>query len=1341
MMMREPEDYFTGGGLLPFLGVVENVNDPRQTGRVQVRALAYHPEKGDQGVPTEHLPWAYVLAPTTSPGMSGIGSTHDLKDGSWVFGFFLDGRDAQQPFIIGSFLGMPSFTPDQRALLQQGLGIASMAPGGLSAAFQTLIGGAVGGLGPGGKFGATTGSALDLSKFLENSDAVKTLQSLKSAQEPSLSWQPPEPVVNAFNSLTSDKIQRALAGQDFTKSTSGAGTTAMGFQGLGDSVFTAGGANTGTVGQPGPLSAATVGTTGQQGGQGVTADTQVDYDAYVNTWPKNTGMVTIHCSATPKHANYTLSDMARDHAARRPVSQGGTGGMDGKGIGYHAVIMPSGQITQTRDPNAIGSHVAGYNHISVGGQTMQNIGICLVGGLPVSGQQHNLMRLPLDSKFYMVQFATLEKVIRAAIKRFPKIKVAGHNEFSSKECPTFKVGEWMRHISPQNANDQGGVAGAGSVPQSGGVDPRNGDTTGTGEGDDFTQVGGTSSNRVRGFQGGVSHPIPVYAGGSQPDWPAQARGNALTGGRGGYGKGTASGGPLQQYLAKLDEPSQYVFKKARAADSLEARSVPEDWKVPTYQHGGEYNQAHVVRSTEGGHHVLLDDTAGRNKIELLHAGGSMMQVHNDGTGVFYFKKDKFEVIVGDDYVGISGDCHLSVGGDLRISVKGDYVLDVAGKASFNVNGDAHELVMGDKRSAVAGHQLIQTKKNHSVRVGKDHDVSVGGKHHQSVKGTSHEHVQGNHGRTIMGESSDYVGGNKSSLTKGTQSSHAAHAVEQVTGERVIASKGNLVISAAGKGTLVSNGDMRVTGAKIEVTANDDLKVKAQNVDVKATSTLKVEGDSAVHVKSGGELHASGTDVHSVASGTSYITASSAIHAKSGDNKATPPWVDGAQDGTAASSASEPEKTTAADVDKPPAQLTRESTTADSEANLNAEQAPYGEIDKAVAVDEKGSSGGTPPGAAQSGGSSGSGDNLFSQSTGGGPVSPTSLGNSKGDACAIANDLVAKGWTPQGASAAVGNMIQESSLNPGALVTDTNGKLSGGLIQWNGQRLTNLQNFSQQNGMDWRTTDAQVAYLDYEARTSHSGQGGFGMIGAGNMTDAIGAAANFERFAGYSSYQDGIFTGGGWGDRAGNSLGVYNECFGGAETGVGGVQPGDVSGFTGGSNTNNGDWSTGTGTEVMPAKGVKPPYSPLPTTLDYKAKVSPNFTLGDMCPTSHPQEGMNKTGSGSLSSTQIITNLSGVAVNVCEVVLAGLGKCSIMSGYRSYAYNTKVGGAKNSDHMKGQAVDMLPPNGMSVEQFAQWIEKNIPNIAGIGRYPTHSTPFVHVSFYITGNNGRIRRWSA
>ena len=69
--------------------------------RYRVRIMGYHTADIDE-IPDEELPIAYVMYPITS-GSGGRGSTQsaNIAQGDFVFGFFLDGEDAQMPVIMG----------------------------------------------------------------------------------------------------------------------------------------------------------------------------------------------------------------------------------------------------------------------------------------------------------------------------------------------------------------------------------------------------------------------------------------------------------------------------------------------------------------------------------------------------------------------------------------------------------------------------------------------------------------------------------------------------------------------------------------------------------------------------------------------------------------------------------------------------------------------------------------------------------------------------------------------------------------------------------------------------------------------------------------------------------------------------------------------------------------------------------------------------------------------------------------------------------------------------------------------------------------------------------------
>lgn len=71
--------------------------------RFKVRIVGYHPYNTVE-LPNEDLPWAQCLLPTTSGTGAGNNSTSvKVSPGDTVFGFFLDGDNAQIPVIMGCF--------------------------------------------------------------------------------------------------------------------------------------------------------------------------------------------------------------------------------------------------------------------------------------------------------------------------------------------------------------------------------------------------------------------------------------------------------------------------------------------------------------------------------------------------------------------------------------------------------------------------------------------------------------------------------------------------------------------------------------------------------------------------------------------------------------------------------------------------------------------------------------------------------------------------------------------------------------------------------------------------------------------------------------------------------------------------------------------------------------------------------------------------------------------------------------------------------------------------------------------------------------------------------------
>ena len=102
------KDFLGKNNFIWFNGVVEDRQDPQKLGRLRVRCVGIHTDNKDD-LPTSDLPWSQLIHPITSSGISGLGSSPGfVVEGTWVFGYFRDGYNMQEPMIMGTLPGKPS---------------------------------------------------------------------------------------------------------------------------------------------------------------------------------------------------------------------------------------------------------------------------------------------------------------------------------------------------------------------------------------------------------------------------------------------------------------------------------------------------------------------------------------------------------------------------------------------------------------------------------------------------------------------------------------------------------------------------------------------------------------------------------------------------------------------------------------------------------------------------------------------------------------------------------------------------------------------------------------------------------------------------------------------------------------------------------------------------------------------------------------------------------------------------------------------------------------------------------------------------------------------------------
>lgn len=130
--------------------------------------------------------------------------------------------------------------------------------------------------------------------------------------------------------------------------------------------------------------------------------------------------IIIHCSDTPPAMDIGADEIRRWHTDPQPK---GNGWSD---IGYHYVIRRGGDVEPGRPELVSGAHTRGHNKSS--------IGVCVVGGRGKDGSA--------EVNFTHPQWAALYDLVERLTRKYPDAEVYGHNDFSSKACPSFNAQEW-----------------------------------------------------------------------------------------------------------------------------------------------------------------------------------------------------------------------------------------------------------------------------------------------------------------------------------------------------------------------------------------------------------------------------------------------------------------------------------------------------------------------------------------------------------------------------------------------------------------------------------------------------------------------------------------------------------------------------------------------------------------------------------------------------------------------------------------------------------------------------------------------------------------------------------
>lgn len=144
-------------------------------------------------------------------------------------------------------------------------------------------------------------------------------------------------------------------------------------------------------------------------------------------------------------------------------------------------------------------------------------------------------------------------------------------------------------------------------------------------------------------------------------------------------------------------------------------------------------------------------------------------------------------------------------------------------------------------------------------------------------------------------------------------------------------------------------------------------------------------------------------------------------------------------------------------------------------------------------------------------------------------------------------------------------------------------------------------------------------------------------------------------------------------------------------------------------------------------------------MDLYERVAPNFILKEFL-SSYTAERLgikNVPNEGQLANIRLVAN------KIAQPVRDKFGRTTINSGFRSTALNQAIGGAKTSQHMKGEAIDFECPEH-SNQAVALWISQNLEFDQLILEHYVPGDPqsgWVHASYREGANRKQILRITA
>tara|TARA_R100001377_G_scaffold11011_1_gene5506 strand:- start:1461 stop:4010 length:2550 start_codon:yes stop_codon:yes gene_type:complete len=254
-----------------------------------------------------------------------------------------------------------------------------------------------------------------------------------------------------------------------------------------------------------------------------------------------------------------------------------------------------------------------------------------------------------------------------------------------------------------------------------------------------------------------------------------------------------------------------------------------------------------TKRTKAGHILQFDDTGNGERIVLMHANGTGIEMMADGTMKMRTEQNMITSVAGTSVLIVEGDLQISAGnvtvdatGDLDMNVSGDYNLTVGGNKREEIIGSNREKISGNQGTVVTGnssHTVVGTKTNSTL-----------GDFNNIVKGGYANTVEGNY--TLFGHDT-------ATITSEVEIAISSYDIKMAATDVAIFAAGGTI----GGTEMIYYGSNAIFSEGVKsagVTATTGMTAPTFHGDLKGKASTAALADKATGASTAGAIGAAGT---------------------------------------------------------------------------------------------------------------------------------------------------------------------------------------------------------------------------------------------------------------------------------------------------------------------------------------------------------------------------------------------------------------------------------------------------------------------------------------------------